>query len=258
MSGKKARAARQAVPAQTVVGKRYAKPGPKVRGMKKYQPTTTSRYRRGVWVLVAIPVIVAALYAVTALAKGGGGNSMASGHASHGSSAYPYSIGSPGPGQPAPALSLPATSGGTFDLASYKGKSQVLLYFQEGLTCEPCWTQLQAIQKELPKFHALGIGPIVSITTDPLNLLQQKVSDEGITIPVLSDAGAKVSGSGAYGTNHYQMMMMGDRDGHSFILVGKDGRIRWRADYGGAPKYTMYVPDSQLLADLRQGMKAHA
>jgi peroxiredoxin Q/BCP len=30
--------------------------------------------------------------------------------------------------------------------------------------------------------------------------------------------------------------------------------IRWRADYGGAPHYTMYVPSSDLLADLRAGL----
>ena len=31
--------------------------------------------------------------------------------------------------------------------------------------------------------------------------------------------------------------MMGDmRDGHSFVLVGPDGVIRWRADYGGSPQ----------------------
>jgi len=30
-------------------------------------------------------------------------------------------------------------------------------------------------------------------------------------------------------------------------------RIVWRADYGGAPKYTMYVPMDTLLADLRAG-----
>src|SRR5205085_1575833 len=140
----------------------------------------------------------------------------------------------------------------------YRGKAQVLLYFQEGLTCEPCWTQLKTIQKDLAKFHALGIGPIVSITTDPPGDLAQKVSDEGITIPVLSDVGAKSSRAGVWGTNRYQMQMMGDRNGHTFILVGKNGRILWRADYGGAPKYTMYVPDSTLLAQMRTGMKARS
>lgn len=243
MSGKKAKAARrEAVQAGALKSRR-----------KAVVPTSQSRFRRGVWLLLALPLVVGGLYALSALGKGGGGGS-----ASHGGGNYPYAIGSPGPGQPAPPLTLPSTSGGTFDLASYRGKQQVLLYFQEGLTCEPCWTQLQAIQKDLRKFRALGIGPIVSITTDPVDQIKQKVEDEGITIPVLGDVGAKFSSSSAWGTNAYQMQMMGDRNGHTFILVGKNGRIRWRADYGGAPKYTMFVPDDRLLADLRQGMNRQA
>lgn len=222
---------------------------------KRAQPSTQSRLRRGVWVLLAIPLIVGGLYALTALGKGGGGGG---GNASRGSGDYPYAVGSPGPRAPAPPLRLASTSGGTFDLASYRGKTQVLLYFQEGLTCQPCWDQLTALQKDLPRFRALGIGPIVSITTDPLGDIEQKVKDEGITIPVLSDPGAKFSSAGAWGTNKYQMQMMGERNGHTFILVGKNGRIRWRADYGGAPKYTMFVPDGRLLTDLRQGMNSQA
>src|SRR5207245_2096756 len=211
-------------------------------------PATQSRFRRGLWVLLAIPIVVGGLSALTALGKGGGGG----GSASRGSGAYPYAVGAPGPGDPAPPLTLPSTGGGTFDLASYRGNKQVLLFFQEGLTCQPCWDQLKAIQQDRAKFRALGIGPIVSITTDPLDQIEQKVKDEGITIPVLADVGAKFSSSDAWGTNSYQMQMMGDRNGHTFILVGKDGRIRWRADYGGAPKYTMYVPDSTLLEQMRE------
>ena len=174
MSGKKAKAGRRAAAAQAV----SAKPGRRVQAPKKYQPASRSRFRRGVWVLLAIPLVVGGLYALSALGKGGGGGS-----ASHGGGDYPYAIGSPGPGEPAPPLTLPSTSGGSFDLASYRGKQQVLLYFQEGLTCQPCWDQLQALQKDLPKFRALGIGPIVSITTDPIDQIRQKVKDEGITIP---------------------------------------------------------------------------
>ncbi len=250
MSAKKAKAARRAARAQAGGVRTRSK----VVAAKRYQPSVQSRFRRGVWVLLALPLVVGGLYALSAFGKGGGGG----GGASHGGGDYPYAIGSPGPGDPAPPLTLPSTSGGSFDLASYKGKGQVLLYFQEGLTCQPCWDQLQAIQKDLPKFRALGIGPIVSITTDPVDQIGQKVKDEGITIPVLGDVGAKFSSSSAWGTNRYQMQMMGERNGHTFILVGKDGRIRWRADYGGAPKYTMFVPDDTLLADLRQGMKSQA
>ena len=38
------------------------------------------------------------------------------------------------------------------------------------------------------------------------------------------------------------------------MLVGKNGRIRWRADYGGPPKFTMFVPDDELIAQLRHAL----
>ena len=50
-------------------------------------------------------------------------------------------------------------------------------------------------------------------------------------------------------------MMAGSTNGHTFIVVGPDGKIRWRADYGGAPDYTMYVPTPDLLADMRAGLE---
>jgi peroxiredoxin len=176
-----------------------------------------------------------------------GGSTAGTGQAGQ----YAFQVGSPGPGAQAPTIQLPSTAGGTFDLASQRGKT-VLLYFQEGLTCQPCWDQLKDIQSNIGQFKALGIDTIVSITTDPLDALQQKVADEGLTIPVLSDPQLAVSR--AYSANSYGMMGT-SRDGHTFIVVGPDGRIRWRADYGGSPNYTMYVPVPNLIADIRAGLK---
>ena len=56
--------------------------------------------------------------------------------------------------------------------------------------------------------------------------------------------------SAAYDALSYGMMR-GSTPGHTFVLVGADGVIRWRADYGGPPDYTMYVPNETLLAELR-------
>jgi len=84
-----------------------------------------------------------------------------------------------------------------------------------------------------------------------MSALKQKAADEGITIPVLSDPDLAVSQS--YTANGYGMMGA-SKDGHTFIVVGPDGLIKWRADYGGAPKYTMYVPISNLVADMRAGL----
>ncbi len=160
-----------------------------------------------------------------------------------------YEVGQPGVGAPAPPIQLSSTAGGTFNLGAAHGEN-VLLYFQEGLTCQPCWDQLVAIDHDLPAFRALGIAKVVTITTDPLNALRQKVADEGITTPVLSDPSLSVSS--AYSANRYGMLGL-SRDGLSFVVVGPNGRIRFRADFGGAPNYTMDVPVSQLLADLRAG-----
>ena len=208
-----------------------------------------ARRRRGLG-----PVIIAMIVGVAIIALGvifflnnQGGSSTGTGQAGQ----YPFQVGSPRPGESAPEIRLPATGGSTFDLAAMRGKT-VLLYFQEGLTCQPCWDQLKDIQSNISQFHALGIDQVVSITTDPVNAVQQKVTDAGITIPVLSDT--QLMASRTYSANSYGMM--GDsRDGHTFIVVGPDGFIKWRADYGGAPKYTMYVPVPNLIADIRQGLK---
>lgn len=159
-----------------------------------------------------------------------------------------YSVGNPGVGASAPAITLDGTTG-KVDLAAYRGKT-VLLFFQEGIGCQACWDQLRDMEKDAAKFKALGVDQVVSVTTSPLDLVRQKAADEHLVTPIASDPNLAVSTS--YHTN--QFGMMGDsRDGHSFVLIAPDGKIRWRADYGGAPKYTMYVPDSKLLADLAQG-----
>lgn len=161
-----------------------------------------------------------------------------------------YQVGSPGPGAVAPPIKLTAIDGTTFDLAAYKGKT-VLLYFQEGVGCQPCWTQLKEIDSDIGDFHSRGIDQVVTITGDPLDALKQKATLEGITTPVLSDRGLDVSRQ--YSANQYGMMGSG-ADGHTFIVVGPSGTIVWRADYGGAPNFTMYVPVPNLLADIDQGM----
>jgi peroxiredoxin Q/BCP len=161
-------------------------------------------------------------------------------------SGYAHVSGKPGAGSPAPAFTLASSQGRQVSLADYQGRS-VLLYFQEGLSCQPCWDQIRDLEQKQPALHAAGVDAVVSITTDPAPLIGQKATDEKLTTPVLSDPDLAVSR--AYEANQYGMMGS-MRDGHSFVLVGPDGRIRWRADYGGAPKYTMFLPTDKMLADL--------
>ncbi len=161
-----------------------------------------------------------------------------------------YQVGQPAAGGTAPAFTLPASTGRPVSLSDYRGKN-VLLFFQEGIGCQPCWDQIRDLEKDTTKLRAAGIDDVVSITTSPADLVAQKVRDDRLRTPVLSDPDLKVSKS--YSANSFGMM--GDsRDGHSFMLIGPDGKLKWRADYGGAPNYTMYLPVDRMLADMRQMM----
>lgn len=167
-------------------------------------------------------------------------------------SAAGYAVGSPGPGEQAPGFSLASTSGATVNLSDYRGKT-VLLYFHEGIGCQPCWDQIRDLEANSAQLTAAGVDQLVTITSGPVNLIAQKMADDKLASLALADPKLDVSRS--YQANKYGMM--GDsRNGHSFVLVGPDGRIQWRADYGGSPKYTMYVPVSKLLTDLAAGRVA--
>jgi peroxiredoxin len=203
--------------------------------------------RLAIWITAAVVGAVGVLAVVFLIGNSGGSSSdSAAGQAGK----YQFAVGKPGPSEQAPPIKLPSTSGGTFDLAAERGKT-VLLYFQEGLTCQPCWDQLKDLEPPMHSLKAMGIDELVTITSDPLDQLKQKAQDEGLKTAVLSDSNLAVSND--YTANKYGMMGA-SRDGHTFIVVGPKGRIEWRADYGGPPNFTMFVPVPDLLADMQTGL----
>jgi peroxiredoxin len=197
--------------------------------------------------IVAVAVaVLAGLYA--AYGDGQAGSGSAAGDLTP---REDYQVGKPGPGQQAPGFTLTSSTGGKVSLSGFRGKT-VLLYFQEGVGCQPCFDQITDLEKQAATINAAGIDQVLSITTSPQNVVDQKVRDMGLKTPVLSDPDVAVSK--AYEANKYRMSMMGPNfDGHSFLLIGPDGTIKWRADYGGAPKETMYVPVNRLLNDIKAG-----
>jgi peroxiredoxin Q/BCP len=194
-------------------------------------------------IVVLVVVAVGVLYLVF---RGSGQNAAAGGGSDR------FQVGSPGVGQTASGFTLASASGGTVSLSAYRGKT-VLLYFHEGLGCQPCWDQIRDLTKNWSQFQAAGVDDLVTITTGAANLVAQKMHDDGLSATALSDPDLSVSQ--AYQANQYGMMGTGS-DGHSFVLVGPTGVIQWRADYGGAPNYTMYVAPSQLLTDLKNGRRS--
>jgi peroxiredoxin Q/BCP len=195
--------------------------------------------RWGAGIVIAV-LVLGGLYLIydSGTDKGSGGETA---------SGYKYEVGEPGPGQPAPDFTLPAASGETVSLSDFRGQN-VLLYFHEGTMCQPCFTQIADLEAEWDKLAAAGIDELVTITVDPVDRLAQKMRDDGLSSIALSDPDLAVSTQ--YTAEQYGMMG-GTTPGHSFLLVDPDGTITWRADYGGAPDYTMYLPVDAILADLR-------
>ncbi|MGW8437905.1 peroxiredoxin family protein [Nocardiopsis sp. NPDC055879] len=218
--------------------------------------TTTTKQQARRQQRRSILIIGAALAAVVLIAGGvyllrpgpeapEGGQAPPAG-AVHGTEKYPYAIGEPGSGEQAPDFTLPATTGEEMSLSDYRGQT-VLLYFQEGTMCQACFDQITDLEKQGDDIEAAGVDQILSITTDPIDVSTQKTRDMGLSTPTLADTDLEVSER--YDTNSYGMMG-GSHNGHTFILVSPDGEILWRADYGGEPKYTMYLPVDQILADM--------
>lgn len=216
-----------------------------------------SRRRRTLLILgaavAAVALIVAGVYLLRPEPEPSGGQQAAEEQMTvHGTDKYPYLVGAPGPGEQAPGFTLQATTGGEIALSDYRGQS-VLLYLHGGAMCQPCFDQIASLEKQADNLEEAGVDQVLSITNDPLEVSAQKSRDMGLSTPTLADPG--LAASKRYDAQSYGMMN-GKANGHTFILVSPEGRIRWRADYGGEPKYVMYLPVDRLLADMRAGLTA--
>ena len=102
-----------------------------------------------------------------------------------------------------------------------------------------------------PEFRSLNVA-LVSIAIDPVVDLSWAVSQFGISAPLLSDKGRKVSES--YGA--LQWAMPNGEPGHTFVLVGKNGKVKWIRDYG-APENggLMYVSVDVLYQEMVARLK---
>jgi len=82
---------------------------------------------------------------------------------------------------------------------------------------------------------------LLKISVDPLEDLKQEVDRLGIQTPMLSDEDLTVVKEYGLPLTH------GGEPGHIFVLVGKDGDVKWVKDYG-APENggLMYVEVDEL------------
>jgi len=84
-----------------------------------------------------------------------------------------------------------------------------------------------------------------------LSAWKQEGGALGITVPMLSDPGNTVWTK--YGTPGW--MMATNEPGHTFFLVGGDGKIAWLRDYG-APEHggAMYVAPNEAISQVQQAL----
>ena len=150
----------------------------------------------------------------------------------------------------APDFTLPSTTGGTITLSDYRGKKNVLIYFNEGLSCQPCWEQIPDLEKFLPEFEKMNVA-VISVSLDPIDKWKDNIDHYKIMTPILSYESAQTEGD--YNLLPYSMAM-GRRAGHTFVLVGIDGTIKWRRDYW--PGYGMMVAGGVMSVDSKYIVQA--
>lgn len=147
-------------------------------------------------------------------------------------------------------FSLPATDGKQVSLSEFRGKKNVLLYFHEGLMCEPCWAQMVDFEKRIGEFDKLGVE-ILTVTVDPLQETIKYLGETGIGLKVLADADKAVS-------NMYDVlkdsMHPGEFPGHTFFLVDKKGIVIWKYVAYKNFKGAMYVDVNFVIGNVKKAL----
>src|SRR3989344_1238102 len=156
-------------------------------------------------------------------------------------------------GAAAPDFTLPSTTGEKVTLSDHKGEHNILLYFQEGVMCPACWTQMVDFENRIADFDKKDIK-ILTITTDKLYQSKSYAKQIGTNLPLLADEDRSVSR--VYDALK-DSMHPGERPGHLFVLINKEGNIVWRysaynaasgpmaGHHGGTGR--MYVPVNEVL-----------
>ena len=132
--------------------------------------------------------------------------------------------------EPAPAFALPTVDEDVFSSADHVGQHALLLFFNEGMGCAPCFDQIVDLEDNWERFEELDVQ-LVSIMVDPREALAMEVVDREITTVVAVDRDKTVS------TSYDAMeasMHPGEKPGHTFVLVDKTGQMIWRVDWLGA------------------------
>ena len=184
---------------------------------------------KNVYWVAALLVAVALIAAVSFVGKGGNPNAVG-----------PVEV-----GQTAPhVVGTDVLTGTTIDSKNLAGRN-VLYYLNEGVMCQACLVQIQALQQHVKHLDNLHLT-LVSITNDDPTTLAQAGRDYEITTPLIADADRSISKSfGVLGGIPFGVGMHADTANHTFVLVDENDKVRFIEDY---PK--MWADVNTLLKQL--------
>ncbi|HLY95343.1 MAG TPA: redoxin domain-containing protein [Gaiellaceae bacterium] len=203
------------------------------RAARHHKPPTKSTRRsrpsRNVYWVLGLAA-VAAIIGASFLTTGKSSNS----------SSGPLKVGSA-----APAVSgRDVVSGREITANDLTGKN-VLYYLSEGVLCQACLVQIQALQQHLSNLDGRHLT-LISITNDGASTLAQAAAAYKITTPLIADPSRRITRSfGVLGGIPYGVGMHTDTADHTFVLIDKTGKIRFLRDY---PR--MWIDVNALLEQL--------
>jgi peroxiredoxin len=125
--------------------------------------------------------------------------------------------------KPAPAWTLPDTTGKSVSLSQYKGRPVVVIFYR-GYGCIQCMKQLNSFAEKARAFADAGIDLVAVSTDSPDDLLKELVAYKekgGFPFPLVSDA--KLDVFKAYGCVDFDGKPL-----HGTFLIDAQGRVRWR------------------------------
>jgi peroxiredoxin len=127
---------------------------------------------------------------------------------------------SPVVGEPAPAFTLPSTSGTDVTLAQFRGKSNVLLAFFPLAFASTCTAEMTAFSEDRSRFEEAD-AVILPVSVDSIPALREFMAKEQLTLDLLSDFKREVCR--AYGT------LLEDKffSRRAYFLIDKHGILRW-------------------------------
>lgn len=173
------------------------------------------RPSRNAYWLVGLAAVVGLVASTTLVGKGSNANA-----------AGPVKVGAV-----APAVSgRDVVTGREISSKDLAGKD-VLYYLSEGVMCQACLVQIQALQQHAAELRADHLM-LVSVTNDDASTLAQAAHDYKITTPLIADASrAIVKRFGVMGGIPFGVGMHTDTANHTFVLVDKTGHVRFVKDY---------------------------